>query len=38
VSGPNGPKMYFYEKVIKVKADVAALLNLFCDVSIDVRW
>ena len=28
----------FYEKVIKVKADVAALLNLFFDVSIDVRW
>jgi hypothetical protein len=28
----------FYEKVIKVKADVAALLNLFSDVSIDVRW
>ncbi len=27
----------FYEKVIKVKADVAALLNLFSDVSIDVR-
>jgi len=27
-----------YEKVIKVKADVAALLNLFSDVSIDVRW
>ena len=25
----------FYEKVIKVKADVAALLNLFSDVSID---
>jgi outer membrane protein assembly factor BamB len=29
---------FFYEKVIKVKADVAALLNLFSDVSIDVRW
>jgi hypothetical protein len=28
----------FYEKVIKVKADVAALLDLFSDVSIDVRW
>jgi hypothetical protein len=28
----------FYEKVIKVKADVAALLNLFSDVSIDVPW
>jgi len=28
----------FYEKVVKVKADVAALLNLFFDVSIDVRW
>jgi len=28
----------FYEKVINVKADVAALLNLFSDVSIDVRW
>src|SRR6266404_8269462 len=27
----------FYEKVIKVKADVAALLNLFPDVSI-VEW
>ena len=25
--------MCFYEKVIKVKADVAALLNLFSDVS-----
>jgi hypothetical protein len=25
----------FYEKVIKVKADVAALLDLFSDVSID---
>jgi len=25
----------FYEKVIKVKADVAALLNLFSDVGID---
>src|SRR6266566_5076067 len=31
-------KERFYEKVIKVKADVAALLNLFSDVSIDVRW
>jgi hypothetical protein len=28
----------FYEKVIKVKADVAALLNLFSAVSIEVRW
>jgi hypothetical protein len=28
----------FYEKVIKVKADVAALLNLFSDVRIDVGW
>jgi hypothetical protein len=28
----------FYEKVIKVKADVAALLILFSDVGIDVRW
>jgi len=28
----------FYEKVIKVKADVAALLSLFSDVSRDVRW
>ena len=28
----------FYEKVIKVKADVAALLNLFSDVGIGVRW
>jgi hypothetical protein len=29
----------FYEKVIKVKSDVAALLNnLFSDVSLDVRW
>jgi len=30
----------FYEKVIKVKADVAALLNLFSDVSIDftISW
>jgi hypothetical protein len=26
-----------YEKVIKVKADVVALLNLFSDVGIDVR-
>jgi hypothetical protein len=30
--------MCFYEKVINVKADVAALLNLFSGVSIDVRW
>jgi hypothetical protein len=30
-------KTRFYEKVIKVKADVAALLNLFFGVSIDVR-
>ena len=30
--------IYVYEKVIKVKADVAALLNLFSDVGIDVRW
>ncbi len=29
---------FFYEKVIKVKADVAALLNFSSDVSIDVRW
>jgi hypothetical protein len=28
----------FYEKVIKVKAEVAALLNLFSAVSIEVRW
>jgi hypothetical protein len=28
----------FYEKVIKVKADVAALLNLFPTFGIDVRW
>jgi len=28
----------FYEKVIKVKADVAAFLNLFSDVGIDGRW
>jgi hypothetical protein len=28
----------FYEKVIKVKADAAALLNFVSDVSIDVRW
>jgi len=34
----NGRRLIFYEKVIKVKADVAALLNLFSDVSIDVRW
>jgi hypothetical protein len=34
--GASGHKR-FYEKVIKVKADVAALLNLFSDVSIDVR-
>jgi len=27
----------FYEKVIKVKADVAALLNFLSDISIDVR-
>ena len=27
------PHKRFYEKVIKVKADVAALLNLFSDVS-----
>ena len=34
----DSPVSHFYEKVIKVKADVAALLNLFSDVSIDVRW
>src|ERR1035437_10828202 len=34
----TGHIMCFYEKVIKVKADVAALLNLFSDVSIDLRW
>jgi hypothetical protein len=33
-----GSSWCFYEKVIKVKADVAALLTLFSDVSIDVRW
>jgi hypothetical protein len=33
----NTAKYLIYEKVIKVKADVAALLNLFSDVSIDVR-
>jgi len=27
-----------YEKVINVKADVSALLNLFSGVSIDIRW
>jgi hypothetical protein len=32
------PHKRFYEKVIKVKADVAALRNLFADVSINVRW
>jgi hypothetical protein len=36
--GPLGVNERFYEKVIKVKADVAALLNnLFSDVSLDVR-
>jgi hypothetical protein len=31
--------MSLYEKVIKVKADVAAsLINLFSDVGIDARW
>jgi hypothetical protein len=35
--GRGRPHKRFYEKVIKVKADVAALLNLFSDVSIDVR-
>ena len=29
------PQECFYEKVIKVKADVAALLNLFSDVRIE---
>jgi hypothetical protein len=29
------PQECFYEKVIKVKADVAALLNLFSDVGIE---
>jgi hypothetical protein len=29
---------FFYEKVIKVKADVAALLSLFSDISVDVQW
>jgi hypothetical protein len=33
----GGVNEFFYEKVIKV-ADVAALLNLFSDVGIDVRW
>jgi len=32
------PHKRFYEKVIKVKADVAALRNFFSDGSIDVRW
>ena len=30
-------EMAFYEKVIKFKADVAALLNFLSDISIDVR-
>jgi hypothetical protein len=30
--------MCFYEKVIKVKADVTALLDFSSDVGIDVRW
>jgi len=32
--------MRFYEKVIKVKADVAALLIFFCDVAArsQVAW
>jgi hypothetical protein len=34
----NCRRKRFYEKVIKVKADVAALRNLFSDVSINVRW
>jgi hypothetical protein len=33
-SAQNRVNERFYEKVIKVKADVAALLNLFSDVSI----
>ena len=37
-SAHNPVSECFYEKVIKVKADVAAVLNLFSDVSIDVRW
>ena len=28
----------FYEKVIKVKADVAAILNYFFSSCIDLRW
>jgi len=30
--------MCFYEKVIKVKADVTALPDFSSDVGIDVRW
>jgi hypothetical protein len=37
-SGPLCSHKSFYEKVIRVKADVAALRNLFSDVSMDVRW
>jgi hypothetical protein len=36
--GGGDPHKRFYEKVIRVKADVAALRNLFSDVSMDVRW
>jgi len=37
IQNPPHVNECFYEKVMKVKADVAALLNLFSDVSIDVR-
>ena len=32
------PHKRFYEKVIKVKADVAAVLNYFSPSCIDLRW
>ena len=37
-TSPNPINERFYEKVINVKADVAALLNFFSDPHIDVRW
>jgi hypothetical protein len=34
----HSPHKRFYEKVIKVKADVAALLNCFFPSCIDLGW
>ena len=34
----HSPHKRFYEKVIKVKADVAAVLNCFFPSCIDLGW